>query len=380
MADVIRTIPEDDGSIRVALMRGEEELSRTFVIPMTIRIGRAEVRVDGIGGVATPEQHRHRGYSRRVLEVAVDLMTSGDAPLSMLYGIPHFYPKYGFATLGPEWTIAPVSLDERIDLPDGSTARDGAPGDLAALQRLYRHETGHAVGPVVRDDSWWVWRKLEQALEPGKDQVRVLERDGRVAGYAWRASYSWWMQQIAEDRPPALRIGEAFAADLDAAEAMLAVCRLWARALDLPVLTLAIPPDCRVGRAAQLQGSRVTALYGDEAEFMGRTTGLHALLRAMAPELDARWRPAGMTPFSATIATGVERVTISGDETGVAVDAGLPGGVEVALDPGTVARLALGGFDPELVLARHDLPAAMMRVLGALFPKRTPYIYPADRF
>ena len=380
MADVIRTFSEDHSRIRVALMRGEEELSRTYIIPMTIRIGLAEVRMDGIGGVATPEEHRNRGYSRRVLESAVNQMTAGDAPLSTLYGIPHFYSKYGFATLGPEYTIAPVSLDERNELPVGYTDRDGEPGDLSALRRLYRDETACAVGPVVRDGSWWVWQKLEQDLAHGAGEVRVLERDGRVVGYAWRASFSWWMQHLAEDRPPALRIGEAFAVDVDAAEAVLAMGRRWARALDLPVLTLAIPPDNTVGRVAQLQNCRVTALYSDDAEFMGRVTGLRALMRAMLPELELRWQTAGMAPFTATIATGGERVTLSGDENGLALDAGLPGEFEVALDPGTLARLALGGFDPELVLARQNLPAAMIRLLGALFPKRTPYIYPADRF
>lgn len=380
MADVIRTRPDFRGSTRVALMRGEEELSRTLIFPMTLRVGRAEVRMDGIGGVATPEAHRYRGYSRRVLEAAIDLMMAGDAALSTLYGIPHFYPKYGYATLGPEYTIAPASLDERADLPTGCSDRPGSPGDLGALQQLYRDETARSVGPVVRGGDWWVWSELESALSAGAGEVRVLEREGRVAGYAWRASFGWWMEQLAQDRPAALRIGEAFATDSDAAESVLAMCRRWARDLELPVVTLAIPPDSRVGQAAQLQSCRVTALYGDESEFMGRAVGLRALLRAMLPELDARWQRAGLPPFAATIVTGGERATLSGDETGIAVDAGLPGEIEVPLDSGTLARLALGGFEPSLALARHDAPAAMMRVLEALFPKRTPYLYPADRF
>ena len=41
MADVIRTRPDFRGSTRVALMRGEEELSRTLIFPMTLRVGRA---------------------------------------------------------------------------------------------------------------------------------------------------------------------------------------------------------------------------------------------------------------------------------------------------------------------------------------------------
>jgi predicted N-acetyltransferase YhbS len=380
MADVIRTRPDFRGSTRVALMRGDEELSRALVFPMTIRIGRAEVRMDGIGGVATADAHRNRGYSRRVMEAAVHLMTAGDAALSTLYGIPHFYPRFGYATLGPEYTVAPASLDERADLPTGYSDRPGEPGDLLALQQLYRNETARSVGPEVRGGDWWVWKELETALAAGAGEVRVLEREGRIAGYAWRASFGWWMEQIAEDRPPALRIGEAFAVDPGAAEAVLALCRRWSRDLGLPVVTLAVPPDCRVGQAAQLQNCRVTALYGDESEFMGRAVGLRALMQAMLPELEARWEVAGLPPFAATIVTGGERATISGDETGIAVDAGLPGDIEVALDAGTLARLALGGFEPRLALSRSDAPAAMMRVLEALFPKRTPYIYPADRF
>src|SRR5262249_10763087 len=82
-----------DGSTRVDLMDGERSVSRLWVIPLTIRIGAATVRMDGIGGVGTEEDCRHRGYSRRVLEATVDWMRRGDAALSMLYGIPNFYPK-----------------------------------------------------------------------------------------------------------------------------------------------------------------------------------------------------------------------------------------------------------------------------------------------
>jgi hypothetical protein len=382
MTDVIRYIPDERGITVVALMRGDEELSRTLVVPMTIQLGQARLRMDGIGGVATPEEHRHRGYSRRVLEAAVEFMTAGDAVLSTLYGIPHFYPKYGFATLGPEYTIAPTSLAERAELAGGYTARDGAPGDLPALKRLYRDETACAIAPLVRDDGWWVWDELARALEPGTGEVRVVERGGEVAGYAWRASGCWWMRQISRDRPPALRIGEAFAADRDAADAVLAMCRRWASDLDLPVTTLAIPPTCRVGSAAQLQNTRITALYGDEMEFMGRSVGLVALLRALLPELEARWRPvsAGIPAFAITLVTGDERVTLAGDEDGIAVDTSRPGDATLRLDPGTVARLVTGGFEPELTLDSHRLPAAIMQVLAVLFPRQVPYIYPADRF
>jgi hypothetical protein len=81
-----------------------------------------------------------------------------------------------------------------------------------------------------------------------------------------------------------------------------------------------------------------------------------------------------------TLVSGDERATLTGDEGGIAIDGAPSGAVEVRLDPGTLARLVMGGFAPELTLSRASGPAAMMQVLAALFPKRVPYIYPADRF
>jgi len=115
---------------------------------------------------------------------------------------------------------------------------------------------------------------------------------------------------------------------------------------------------------------------------MGRSTGLVALMRAMRPELESRWRPVSgsMPSFAITIVTGEERATIIGNEQGVEIEAGVHGDVKVAIDPGNVARLVLGGFDPNRVLERLGAPPHVWPVLTILFPERFPYIYPADRF
>lgn len=382
MADEIHTIPTERGIVRVALMRDNEELSRTLVVPMTMRIGRSVLRMDGIGGVATPEQHRNKGYSRRVLEAAVDYMLAGDAGLSTLYGIPHYYPKFGFATIGPEYTLWLRSLDTRDTLPEGITEREGRPGDLSALQWLYHEETSKAYGAVVRDDDWWVWERLETALEPGTGEVRVVEHHGQVVGYAWRGSDFWWMQHLHRDTEPALKVAEAFAADHVAADAVLAMCRRWARSLEQERCDLAMPPESRVARAAMLQDASLTVRHHDEAEFMGRVTGLVALLRSLAPELEARWFLCGATSprFAVTIVCGAERATINGSETGVIVEPGGGGDMTAHLDPGTMARLAMGGFPPETVLERAGVAASVRPILDVLFPHVVPYIYPADRF
>src|SRR5215211_2455125 len=89
-------VARDDGTTEVILRADGHEVSRALIVPLLMRIGKAVVRMDGIGGVGTDEPFRRRGYSRRVMVAAVDAMRSGDAALSTLYGIQDFYPKFGF--------------------------------------------------------------------------------------------------------------------------------------------------------------------------------------------------------------------------------------------------------------------------------------------
>ena len=88
-----------DGHSEAKLLVNETDVSSLAIIPLRMRIGAAIVRVDGIGGVETPEAHRMRGYARRLLETTVEHMRRGKAALSFLYGIQDFYPKFGYATV-----------------------------------------------------------------------------------------------------------------------------------------------------------------------------------------------------------------------------------------------------------------------------------------
>src|SRR5215218_7054769 len=141
-SDEPRMVAEDhaDGTTEIHAEIDGIPVSRTFIFPMLIRIGEAVVRMDGIGGVATDEAHRHRGYSRRVLETAVDTMRAGDAALSTLYGIPDFYHRFGYATSGAEHTVKLPASDTatpRTCLPEGWLFRPFAPDDLPAVALMY---------------------------------------------------------------------------------------------------------------------------------------------------------------------------------------------------------------------------------------------------
>ena len=98
-------INHPSGTSNVLLQLDGRQVSRVVIVPMLMRIGAAVVRMDGIGGVGTEEEFRNRGYSRRVMESAVQQMQRGDAALSTLFGIQDFYQKFGYETTGPEYSV-----------------------------------------------------------------------------------------------------------------------------------------------------------------------------------------------------------------------------------------------------------------------------------
>src|SRR3954471_13256506 len=149
------------GTSDVLLQLDGRQVSRVVIVPMLMRIGAAVVRMDGIGGVGTEEEFRNRGFSRRVMETAVQQMRRGDAALSTLFGIEDFYQKFGYETTGPEYTVVLPLVDSTAltrSLPCGWQFRPLAVDDMTAVKWLYHANTRRATGALARhdagDDPW----------------------------------------------------------------------------------------------------------------------------------------------------------------------------------------------------------------------------------
>jgi hypothetical protein len=406
----IVTVNHPGGTSDLLLLLDGRQVSRVVIVPMLMRIGAAVVRMDGIGGVSTEEEFRNRGYSRRVMETAVEQMRRGDAALSTLFGIEDFYQKFGYETTGPEYTVV-LPLAEATaptrSLPRGWRFRPLTPGDMPAVMRLYHANTRRATGALVRHDAGddpseterladlnpdarkiglRAWNRLQGiAVEPGEDACRVLvDQSGRIGAYAWFGA-NWWMGIRRRDLPGAFHIAEGMARDAEVADTLLVACRIWAEEAgsDGDGIALAIPPEGPVAMAAAYEGGQMLGVYTRGGNFMGRVLDLGRLLRLLQPELAARVRSARL-PFQGRLnfRTDEDEAAIVIRDDDVQVDGRASGGLVVELPQTALARLCLGGFDPADVLAR--LPnrpnAEVEAVLRALFPRRMPHIYPMDRF
>jgi GNAT superfamily N-acetyltransferase len=388
--EAIRITTEANGWTKVALRIGDQDVSRTFIVPMTLRIGEAAVRMDGIGGVGTEEEHRNRGYSRRVLAAAVEHMKRGESPLSTLYGIQGFYPKFGYSTVGSEPTLRLLYVDRERDLAPGSGSRPGRVADFPRIRTLYDDGTRDAVGAAIREDSGMARSQMMTSLSGDRDDVLVVTDEAdEVVAYAWRAPECWWMQSWERRDPAPLKIAEAFAVSPRAADSLLAASRAWAASRGQLTVEFAMPASGHLGMAAMLQDTVTAQLHHRDAEFMGRSTGVHDLMTALAPELARRWR-AVRTTWRGTLRIRTEDdgvdLAIGGDDVTVldtasnALDVDAAETLVIETSCGTVARLALGAFDPEPLLARAGTSPDVSEVLAVLFPRRDGYIFPADRF
>ncbi len=379
---------EQNGAKRVILQVDGEAASWCWVVPFTIRIGAATVRMDGIGGVETKPEHRLKGYASRVLRRAVEEMTAGDAGITMLYGIRDFYHRFGYVTAGPEYAIFLPSLSDEASLPAGWRVREFTSQDLPAVQAVYERATALATGVAVRAKDGGIWKRMLEA--PGsypQDELWVaVSPDGEIQGYAWRARWCWSMWFILEPEfPNALAWGEVIALTPRAADALLTFCRRRAKEEGKEEMLLPVPPDSVLAHAARYTDCRVVQMYSANGGSMVRLLDTWRLLKSLEPELSRLARMAGSN-------MPTRRLTIR-TECGQACLHVSPNGVEVAPDTespqatvvipqGTLARLALGFAPAGDLCARLPEPPTddLIALLEALFPLRYQHMYLPDRY
>jgi GNAT superfamily N-acetyltransferase len=390
-------IRQENGAKRVVLSVDGEEASECWIIPLTIRVGAATVRMDGIGGVETQPEHRLKGYASRVLHRAIEEMSAGDASITMLYGIRDFYHRFGYVTAGPEYGVFLYGVRRDEPLPSGWCVREFSPQHLPGVQKVYEQATALATGAVVRTADSRVWQRLLET--PGnypQDECWVaVSPAGVVEGYAWRARWCWSVRDILErEFPDALSWGEVIAITPGAADALLAHCRRRAAEEGKSEALLPVPPDSVVAHAARYTDARLVQHYSANGGSMVRVLNVERLLQSLEPEWNRLIRLAGrrVAPCRIAFRTEIGEGALLVDDEGVhpaqeqAEDR--PMGEEkvpsytVQLSQGMLARLALGFTPAEDLCARlsEPLPEAVVSLFQTLFPVREQHAYLPDRY
>ncbi|GAB3688579.1 GNAT family N-acetyltransferase [Salinarchaeum chitinilyticum] len=169
----------DDGELR--------SVCKLYYLDATVRGEWTEI--GGLGGVATPPEHRRKGYSRETLRGALQEYRDRGVDLVALWpSTVRFYHGLGWGTAA--WsTKADVPPDQLAGIADGSVdAKGGRFRQLEAedWERLREVEVARAqrFGLSLRRSGDW-WRKRTLAAWPGDTApyVHGYEADGELRGY-----------------------------------------------------------------------------------------------------------------------------------------------------------------------------------------------------
>ena len=160
----------------------EEDVSRLLLIEYQMRFGSAKLKMGGIAGVGTNEEHRNKGYSRRVMEDSTAFMTENGFDVAMLFGIPNFYPKFGYATVIPETWIYLETEEAQAAIPTYQI-RKFKKSDVPKILSLYAANNAERTGTPLRDETRWTKFKMGSGFRVDADPYVVLDTDDEVIGY-----------------------------------------------------------------------------------------------------------------------------------------------------------------------------------------------------
>jgi hypothetical protein len=400
----VNITPLPKGQLQVEILEGAQGqvVSRLEVVRCRIRVGAAVLPMDGIAGVHTEREQRNRGFARTLLQATVEHLRQGDGALTMLYGIPDFYHRFGYVTAGPEQRLHLTRLARPAELPAGWVARPIVEEDVPAVGRLYERETSGATGAALRPPEGWVWERLRTQI--AADPVPVEGPDGwsgchllvapggEPAAYVWRNAGFWYTDMVQRENPQDLVLSEVVAPSPAAARAALLHCRRWAanvaavRGRPVQRVTFGATPDSHLAQAAREEDAIVEVQHSGSGDSMARVLDTGRLLFGLAPELQERARMAGVAPgtvLRCETEEGAGEVPLHAPD---AATGPAPGGpppvVQVRLPQGVLARLALGALPPEGLLDGLDAPTAAQErhLLERLFPLRHPHLSWPDRY
>ena len=160
----------------------QQDVSRLWLHEYQMRFGTALLKLGGIAGVGTIEEHRNRGYSRHVMEDSTAFMIENGFDVAMLFGIPDFYPKFGYATVLPE-TWVELDTEETQAATSTYQIRKFETEDVPTILGLYAANNAERTGTPLRDETRWKEFKMGSNFGIVADPFVVLNEADEVIGY-----------------------------------------------------------------------------------------------------------------------------------------------------------------------------------------------------
>ena len=352
---------------RIALWKNEIA-GALRITTETFRLGEARLKTGGLGWVTTAARHRQKGVCRALLDNTFRYMQAHNYHAAMLFGIPNFYHRFGFATTLFDYTIT-MDLEDALTAPRASyRAREAKPGDIPAIQRIHSGNDAGIACSLLRSSAH-ITNKWDHR---GKG-MRVLTDDkGKVLAYF-----------IARKTADRLTVEEIGVSDGAVCDALLGACAQTANEETVGrIQFLAPPPHVFARFLLQYKTTHQMHVVRDSGGMMA-FVNLGEAIESLIPEWESLIAKSSLFDRRIELTLLVDSAHCRVRTNRGAVDiAPYPGANKIGLSSEDMIRLVTGYLHVEDVLAkrRRMITAEARTLLDVLFPKRDPYVWTFDRF
>ncbi|NOZ19994.1 MAG: GNAT family N-acetyltransferase [Planctomycetes bacterium] len=351
---------------RLAVLAGEI-VGHVRIQPNVFKLGAARLRVGGIGDVTTHFRQRKKGIAAAAMIDAIDFMKEDGFDLSILFGIPNFYHRFGFAPVippAPTLTLDAPALD---GLKQRHRCRAFRAADIPKLDAFKRRHDPLDTLSVCRTPAHWRYRLSRWAGSP-----LFYDKRGRLVAY---------MQVSAEQDQ--VRVHEVVAAPDE--EVYASVVKELARRARRQVvrrIALQIPPDHPMAEYCIRFGCQYLMRYHKNADGLGRVINVGSFVRKMLPEWERLLSRSELAGKEGSLALSVDgramrllskKGRLALEETPRRVK----GALRLTAQQFLQAAVGYAGLGAKLAELKGAGPRRMAEVL---FPRRCPYLWRTDGF
>ncbi|MBD3288808.1 GNAT family N-acetyltransferase [candidate division KSB1 bacterium] len=347
-------------------------VSAVTIVARPVRFGPAVVKMGGIGDVLTVPECRGKGYSRVLMESAVEYMKGHNFDLTVLFGIPNYYHKFGYLEGMRNYQL---ELLDTSHVPEQARfhVRQFQVDDIPEMLRLYQANMRHCHLVIDRNT-----RYMECKINQRDLLIVITDSKGKLAGYA----HTW--DHIGNK----FAVMEAMTAERDASLALLSEI-LKQKPTNEPLI-IKMSPQMPFVRHVRSLGSELKIRSFGEGEGMGMVAviDLCQLINNLKPLFNERLQTSKFNTFSGKLKIACDQpVQLLFDDgelkscTPAANDS--TAGFWLDTDLRYFSRNLIGYWTIRDLLDHTDAKSSnseCLELLEVLFPETEPFMLPWDYF
>ncbi|RKY67443.1 MAG: hypothetical protein DRP97_07425 [Candidatus Latescibacterota bacterium] len=372
----MRVKTRDEGREHIReLWVDDEVVAFLTVIDYQMRIGSAQVRMGGIGGVETKKMHRKKGYMRMLMEDTVAYMKHEGYDVSMLFGISNFYTKFGYAVCLPSHTCTVSTRDAEEAKKDAGAypIRNLEKGDMDSVLAFYNENNHGRTCSIIRTKEHFP--EFRKGSRYGQPPDHFVIEDDHKALLAYAVfDKSEQEVNVVEVETREDRLFPALLYEF----AKMAIKRRCGH------LTLYLPPDHPFTEFVHGYGCECIARYPKNGGGMMRIIDQKSLFEKITGELGRRIADSKFGDFSGSLSirTDVANTSFEIRDGLLNISSGQKSEHFLDLPQTTLMQLIAGHRTVRDVLSDPDVEISrgLEPLLRVLFPVTVPYVWLADHF